>query len=106
MFNPPSIRRDVELYSSARFIGYVHINIVEKLLEEFKKSAKTAAERISWDRVMLYAIFDYDPKSLAILSVDFMNIVLKYEDYAEFVDKMTNSKRFFFVRGRKEYKYE
>ncbi len=106
MFKLPSIRRNISLYKNSCFIGYVYINAIESLLIQSKEAARQTADGISWDRVILYAIFDYDPKSQEILSADFMNIVMKYEDYAEFVDKMTNSKRFFFVRGRKEYKYE
>lgn len=106
MFKAPPIRRKIKLYSRYTFVDYVYINTVQKLYAKFKKSAKDEAERISWDRVVLYAMFDYNPKSQAIESAYFLNVVLKYEDYAEFVGKMTNSKRFFFVRGRKEYKYE
>ncbi len=105
-FKLPSIRRDINLFKNSRFVGYAHINIVERLLKSYKMSAKAAAEHISWDNVVLYAVFDYAPKSLAILSVNFMTVVLKYEDYTNIVDKMASDKRFFFVRGRKEYRYE
>lgn len=106
MYRMPSVRRDISLFQSSCFVGYIYLSTMEELLKRQKKSAQTAAERIGWSSVVLYAVLDYAPQSLSILSADFMMLVLKYEDYKELVDRLADGKRFFFIRGRKEYEYE
>lgn len=105
-FKKPSPRHDISLYKNSNFVGYGYPNTIEEIMKRYRKSAEASAEHISWDNVVLYAVFDYAPRSLSISSVNFMMSVVKYEDYRGLIDRLAGTKRFFFIRGRKEYKYE
>lgn len=102
----PPMRHEIGIYKNSGFLGYAYLCSVERLMRKFKSSAEMAAERTTWDSVVLYAVLDYEPRTQGILSANFMTAVMKYEDYAALVDKMPRERRFFFMRGRKEYKYE
>lgn len=101
-----SMRKKIDLYESSRFVGHGDLSSIEGLLKKYKKSAEARAENIDWGSVVLYAVLDYDPHSLSVIAADFMLLELKYESFTGLVDRLTDGKRFFFIRGRKEYEYE
>lgn len=96
------MRRDIDIYINSRHCGFFDISGVEEYLTEYEKNAFEMAKKVSWNYIVLYAFFEYDNNSEAILSADFMLLEMPFEEYASLAERLCESSRFFFIRGRKE----
>lgn len=97
------IRRDIDLYINSRYAGFQTIETIEEYFDEYKKQAEETADNTDWNSVVLYAVFEYDIPQQTFISANFMNLVIPYDEYTDFVQKLLSRTRFFFVRGRKDY---
>lgn len=97
------IRNDINLYIDSYYAGFQRIELIEELFEEYKNEAMEKAKLVSWDSVMLYAIFEYDYPNQTFVSADFIMLEIPYDLYVELTEKLLGRTRFFFIRGRREY---
>lgn len=97
------IRRDIDLYINSKYAGFQTIETIEEYFEDYSKIAEKTADDTDWNSVVLFAVFEYDIPQQTFISANFMNLVLTYDEYTDFVKKLLNRTRFFFVRGRKDY---
>lgn len=97
------LRNDINLYINSQYAGFQRIETIEEYFEEYRQLAEEKAKLTEWNSVVLYAVFEYDVPEQTIVSADFVMLEIPYEMYTEFVGKLLDRTRFFFIRGRKEY---
>lgn len=90
---------DIDVYFNSIYCGFQDIDKIEEYFEEYYMDALELAEIIDWDEIVLFAIFDYDGESQALISADFMKIRMNYDRYTELENKLSKDCRLFFVRN-------
>ena len=98
-----SMRKDIALHIDSRFMGYVTPETMDDFFGDYYASAMKKAYSEPWDNVILYAITEYDTSKETIYSADFMIVPVPYGRYTELASKISDGKRLFFIRGRKEW---
>ncbi|MDE6775169.1 MAG: hypothetical protein K2J37_02530 [Ruminococcus sp.] len=96
------MRHDIDIYINSRQCGFFSIHKAEEYLMEYEKDALETAKKVPWNCVVLYAVFEYSSNSESILSADFMMLEMPFEEYVSLTERLCESSRFFFIRGRKE----
>lgn len=100
------ISSDIHLFENSEYAGFVTCETIEKYFDEYYKSAVEKAENLPWDYVVLYAVLEYGGRNQGITSANFMALEMPYMSYIKIIGKLFNNRRFFFMRGRKEFYYE
>lgn len=100
------LRRDITLYLNSGYAGFQKFETIEDYFAEYKELAEEKADEFSADYVILYAVFEYDIPEQTFVSANFMLLEIPYDVYMEFVHKLLDRTRFFFIRGRKDYDVE
>lgn len=93
---------DSDLYIRSEFQGFFPIDVIEAHFTEYRSAAEELSLKLDWDEVLLYAVYQYDPKGNALVSADFMLLRIPYERYAELAEKLSPTCRLFFLRSRQE----
>lgn len=107
MFNRNSgITSDVNLFENSVFVGFVKPEIVYDFFDEYYKTAVEKSKLISWDYIILYAVYEYEKNHQNIISANFLTLEIPYGIYTGTIKKLQKMYRFFFVRGKKERCYE
>ena len=96
------LHNDTAIYEDSVFIGFMLPEAVEEHMEEYRAAALELVERETCDKVVIYAVLEYDDAGGALLSADFMCRSVPYQKYTELALKLLHSCRLFFFRGRKE----
>lgn len=93
---------DIELYLNSVYCGFWNIDKIEEFFNEYYESALELSNRIDWDEIILYAILNYDGESQTLISADFMQIRMNYDQYVELAGKLSKDCRLFFVKNQQE----
>ena len=96
------MRRDITLYVNSKYSGFQKFSTIEEYFSDYRKSAEKRAEETTLNSIILYAILEYDVPAQTFVSANFMLLEIPYDIYLEFVQKLMDRTRFFFVRGRKD----
>lgn len=96
------LHRDTALYEDSHFISFIQPYLVDERIEEYREEALALAENEPCDRIVIYAVLEYDEARSTLISADLMCKSVPYEKYVELASKLINSCRLFFFRGRKE----
>ena len=91
---------DIDLYINEIYCGFFPLHIIEKNFTNYRMKASEMAKAIDWDEVILYAIFAYNEKSSALISVDLMTMRMTYSRYVRLCSKISKNCRMFFIKGR------
>lgn len=89
---------DIELYIDSKYCGFCPVETIKSYTLEYFRRAKTAAESIDDDEVVIYAIFSYERKNQRFCSADFMTLALPYKRYIKLCSAISGNNRIFFTR--------
>lgn len=94
---------DINVFKDSGFYGFFRFRTVNKMFGEYYQLAVETAKDVSWDYVVMYAVFEYEKHRQKIISVNFMTLAVPYGMYIKAVRKLCSENcRLFFIRGRKE----
>lgn len=96
------LHRDTALYEDSHFMAFLQPYAVDERIEEYREEALALAENEPCDRIVIYAVLEYDEERGTLISADLMCRSVPYEKYVELALKLISSCRLFFFRGRKE----
>ena len=91
---------DIDVYVDFVYHGFFPLDNVEERFSEQQKAAKTVAEELGENEVLIYAIYTYDQESERIISVNFVTLLMSYEEYRDYCQSGDAYRRFFFVKGK------
>ncbi|MDE6520783.1 MAG: hypothetical protein K2K91_10080 [Ruminococcus sp.] len=100
------ITSDINLFENSVFTGFVKPEVIYDLSDEYYKTAVEKSRFISWDYIILYAVYEYEENHQNIISANFLTLEIPYGIYTGTIKKLQKIYRFFFVRGKKECYYE
>ena len=89
---------DIDLYVDRVYYGFYPISTIEERFEEQKQLANELAADIDEGEVIVYAIFNYEPDSERIVSLELITERLDYDDYVRSYQSFSGYCRAFFVR--------
>ena len=96
------LHRDTALYEDSVFVSFVQPCAVDERIEECREEALELALNETCDKIIIYAVLEYDDVRGTLISADLMCRCVPYEKYTELASKLLHSCRLFFFRGRKE----
>ncbi len=96
------LHRDTALYEDSHFIAFIQSYEVDERIEECREEALELADELTCDKVVIYAVLEYDDVRSTLISADLMCRCVPYQKYTELASKLLHSCRLFFFRGRKE----
>ena len=96
------LRQDITLYINSHYAGFQKFDTIEEYFNDYKEAAVKMAEDTPISSVILYAVMEYDTPGQTFISANFMLLEIPYDLYLEFVQKLLDRTRFFFIRGRKD----
>jgi len=92
---------DIDVYVDFVYHGFFTLDNVEERFSEQQKAAEAIADELAEDEVLIYAIYTYDDESERVLSVNFVSLLMSYDEYISYYRSDPSYRRFFFVKGNK-----